>query len=58
MGSKKQRNLMTLRFSEATVTQMRALGFKKPKEFDDFRILRYNSHTDEDIWVQNTSFQK
>ena len=58
MGSKNQRNFMLLGFSDARVTQMRAPGFRKPKEFDDFGILRYNSHTDEDIWVQNTSFQE
>ena len=45
---------MTLRFSDATVTQMRALGFQKAKEFYDFKILRGNSHTDESTWVQKT----
>ena len=49
---------MILRFSDATVTQMRAPRFQKPKEFDESKIARCNSHTDEDIWDQNMSFQK
>ena len=58
MGSKNQRNFMLLGFSDATVTQMRAPRFQKPKEFDESKIARCNSHTDEDIWDQNMSFQK
>ena len=47
LGVENQRNSMIFGFSDATVTQMRAARFQKPKEFYDFKILRCNSHTDE-----------